>query len=86
MTERQGQAWVYRNTIHEYVLSNGECHGLGTSQVNNSHLFLSGGTVYDSLINVFIPLEQLENISCIAVKPITAEAKTVMYFCYKTEI
>lgn len=40
------------------LLSRGACHGFGTFKLNNSHRFLSGGIVYDSVISVFIPLKR----------------------------
>jgi len=39
------------------LLSNGECHGLGTSQVNSSQRFLSGGLVKDSVCSGINPLK-----------------------------
>lgn len=44
---------ILKSTV---ILSSGACQGFGTFMLNNSHRFLSGGMVYDSVISVFIPL------------------------------
>lgn len=48
-----GKKNILKSTV---ILSSGACQGFGTFMLNNSHRFLSGGMVYDSVISVFIPL------------------------------